>query len=78
MNRDTRLPFGKHKGKSLRQCDKGYLEWMATKMSDDFQEWKELAKDELKLRKEEDTIAGDLEKQADAFLRSKGFDPKAL
>jgi hypothetical protein len=30
-----RMPFGKHKGKTMEEIPSGYLKWMADKLDDD-------------------------------------------
>jgi hypothetical protein len=78
VTRNTRLTFGKHKNKPLKSLDDSYLKWMVESMSSDFEEWSKAAKAELDLRTSEDTVSGDLEEQADAFLRQHGVDPNDL
>ena len=39
---DTKLEFGKHKGKSLHEVPTGYLEWLAGQMEEDLKKRQEL------------------------------------
>lgn len=70
---NTRLPFGKYRGKKLNQCDKKYLEWMVK--SFDNQDWVAAAKEELDTRNSESQTESKLEQDADAFLRANGVNP---
>lgn len=75
----SRLTFGAHKGVKLRDCPASYLEWLAANLRDgDFRDWAEAAGTELAARKTELGQGLDLEKQADEFLRNRGYDPRRL
>lgn len=74
---DKKLPFGKHKGMTLRQCPTNYLQWMAEHLrQSDFHEWALAAEQALKSKKPREQHAEDLEHAADDFLKQHGVDPK--
>jgi hypothetical protein len=79
ITRNSRLPFGKHKGEKLSRCPKDYLEWMAANLSDsDFTLWAQAARKELVERKKESydlKHQDDLKTQADEILRKAGYKP---
>jgi hypothetical protein len=74
---NTRLPFGKHKGKRLRDCPPSYLTWMGENLIDsDFHEFALLARDIAEKHQSEQQEAAALEEAGDEFLRKHGIDPK--
>ena len=77
ITRNSKLTFGRWKGKKLSLCETSYLEWMAAKLTDsDLCEWAQAAQAELKVRNEEnrpDQLS--LEEQANQILRDAGFKP---
>ncbi len=79
INENSRLTFGKHKGKKLKDCPNAYLTWMGKELRDtDFHAYavvaKKLAEDKNRELKDEK----DLDKAADEFLRQHGINPKNL
>ena len=73
---NSKLTFGKHRGKKLLHCDSGYLEWMVANLADgDFHQWVLAARAELDARSKDGLHHGDLEAQADEILRQAGFKP---
>lgn len=80
ITRQSKVTFGKHKGRKLSLLDSGYLRWMVDKLGDsDMHAWAAAAREELDVRKkekrQEETFA-DLEKEADRILRDAGVNPK--
>ena len=79
ITKNTKLTFGKHKGCKLKDCPLGYLKWVSEHLVDsDFHAWAIIAKEVYQKRQKENDIEDNLEKAADEFLRSHGFDPKNL
>lgn len=79
ITENTKLTFGKHKGKPLKNCPLDYLEWLHTNLKDgDFCEWAIVAGQVYEMLKEEGAEAGSLEQQANEFLRKHGVDYKRL
>ncbi|MCE5326170.1 MAG: hypothetical protein LLG01_07110 [Planctomycetaceae bacterium] len=80
ITKDSKLTFGKHRGRRLGQCQSDYLEWMAAKLLDtDFHAWALAAKKIIESRKAAgaaEVKLASLEEQADALLRRAGFDSK--
>jgi len=76
---NSKVTFGKYRGRKLRDCDTGYLEWMVRKLGDgDLHAWAVAARQELDVRKKEkrqQARSEDLEKQADQILRDAGYKP---
>ncbi len=79
ITRQSKLTFGKHKGRKLSTCDTGYLRWMVDKLTDsDLYLWANAAQTELDVRQKEgalDQAHLSLEQQADELLRKAGFKP---
>lgn len=77
ITRNSKLAFGRHKGRKLSLCDTDYLEWMAAKLMDsDLCEWAQAAQAELEVRIQEDRPdQRSLKEQADQILRDAGFKP---
>ena len=76
---DSKLSFGKYKGKKLKDCPITYLRWLGENLIDsNFHEYAYVAKDLADEYSKDDKHVGDLEEAADDFLRSKGIDPKNL
>ena len=72
----SRLPFGKHKNKKLRDVPTAYLEWLVNNLNEsDFHKWSQAAILELEAR-EKDSSLKSIEEQADDFLRLHGINPK--
>ena len=79
VTKNTRLPFGKHKGKKLKDCPASYLKWVSEHLTDsDFHSWSIAAKEIFEIHKKEDKFTGDLEEAADDFLRKHGINPNNL
>jgi len=79
ITKNTKLPFGKHKGRKLKDCPLGYLKWVSEHLVDsDFHVWAMIAKEVCQKRQEENETIDNLEKAADEFLREHGIDPKNL
>ena len=75
----TRLPFGKHKGRSVASCPTDYLRWMLKNLFDtDFHEFACVAGTVVARRDAESKSTAELEESADEFLRRHGVDPKSL
>jgi len=79
ITRQSKLTFGKHKGRKISTCDTGYLRWMVDKLSDsDLILWAQAAQAELEIREKEGELDKQhlsLEQQADELLRKAGFKP---
>ncbi len=79
ITRQSKLTFGKHKGRKISTCETSYLKWMADKLSDsDLCLWAQVAQAELEAREKEGALAGahlSLEEQANELLRKAGFKP---
>jgi len=74
---DSRLPFGKHRGMTLRQCPVDYLEWMSRKLADsDLHAWAAAARQALEERSANERKLGNLEAEADAILKRAGVNPR--
>ena len=79
VTENTKLPFGKHKRKRLRECPDGYLRWVSENLLDtDFHEYAFIAKKILEKREKEDAPVHDLKLAADEFLRNHGYNPRKL
>ena len=79
VTKNTKLTFGKHRGRKLKDCPLGYLKWISEHLVDsDFHAWATIAKEVYQKRKEENEVIDDLEKAADDFLRDHGINPKNL
>jgi hypothetical protein len=79
ITKNTRLPFGKHKGRKLKNCPISYLKWVSEHLVDsDFHNWAVKAKEIFETHKKEDEYTDNLEKAADDFLRKHGIDPNNL
>jgi len=79
ITKNTKLTFGKYKGRKLKNCPPRYLKWVSEHLADsDFHAWAIIAKEVYQKRKEEDGVIDDLEKTADDFLRNHGINPKNL
>lgn len=79
ITENTKLPFGKHKRKRLRDCPDNYLRWVGENLLDtDFHEYAFIAKKILEKREREDAPVYDLNLAADEFLRNHGYNPKKL
>ena len=77
ITRNSKLTFGRCKGKKLSLCETSYLEWMVAKLMDsDLCEWAQAARAELAARTQEDRPdQRSLKEQADQILRDAGFKP---
>lgn len=74
---NTKLPFGKYKGRRLKECPLDYLHWMSNNLGGtDLHEWAVAASVMAKQIHKDD--CGDLEEKADDFLRKHGIDPRRL
>lgn len=79
ITENSRLTFGKHKGKKISTCPVGYLKWMADNLVDtDFHEYAIVARRIAKKREKEDIRTMNLEKAGDEFLKQHGIDPRGL
>lgn len=69
LSSESKILFGKYRGRKLKECPDSYLKWMTQTMTkESFAEWGVAAQEELDLRKA--LGGGDLEAQADAILRA--------
>ena len=79
ITRQSKITFGKHKGRKISTCDTGYLRWIVAKLTDsDLYAWAAAAEAELAVRAKEgrlDEQHKTLEQQADDLLRKAGFKP---
>lgn len=73
----SRLTFGKHRGKAMKDCPTDYLKWMSKNLAEsDFFQWAQAADRVLKQREKDTNIERpDLEAEADRILRDAGFKP---
>lgn len=75
ITENTKLTFGKHKGKPLKNCPQDYLKWVAENLlNTDFHEWAVAAAQVRSTLVAEGAEATSLEAQADDFLKKHGFD----
>lgn len=73
--KNSRLTFGKHRGKKLGDLPDAYLKWLHANCWDtDFHEWA-LAAGEILAERKKDPLnnTGDLEAQADQLLKDAGY-----
>jgi hypothetical protein len=69
---ESKLPFGKYKGRRVKEVPTKYLQWLAKLTDVGFEPYVRVAQELLK-----DPACNDsLEKRADAFLRQHGVDPE--
>lgn len=73
ITENSKLTFGKHKGKILKYCPLDYLEWLHKNLSGgDFHEWAKVAGQVHDTLKKEGAVNNSLDEMADAFLRKHG------
>ena len=84
ITENSRLTFGKHKGQPIKDIPISYLNWMVKNLWDsDFHLWALAAEAAIQKRielgdKMMNKMEDSLSKQADQFLRSRGYDPSRL
>lgn len=72
---ETKVPFGKppQKGAKMKNLTDTYLKWMVDKLTDtDLHEFATVAKQILESRNGDPVL--DLDKQADQWLKDRGYD----
>lgn len=73
---DSKLTFGKHKGKPLKALPLSYLQWMADNLRDsDLHDWARAAESFLASTGQREQRKLSLDEQADQVLRDHGIDP---
>lgn len=74
MTINSRLPFGKYKGKKLAEVPPDYILWMSkTLINTDLHEWGLVAKEIIEKDGADKAKTTSLEEQADEILRKAGY-----